>query len=336
VKRGNTTLECYASAVHALSRQNTHSSPERQARALVASLHHTQQQTPPPHHTQARLKLPSSKATAYKLFEAIEYTTGVLSLTGTLANNNMANNTFNNQLSIQLGVQPTTINQGNKDNTIGSWLECPPKAVTDYLVGYNSTSGEYGRWLSTGFSLVSVATDGPYWQTTRLEGPSTALSLGGRPTAASQACLSASAAGPTCATLCARELMRCDPCAMQASAKTYTTLLWAEVQSGNVDERSFISLCTGVNGPNRPRNSCTGSCTTCENGNATSCFYEYSSLSYCGDQGGPGQVAAACALPDYAQDPCNTPIWWKENSGGFLKGYGGLGPCYCTTSKVEQ
>lgn len=47
------------------------------------------------------------------------------------------------------------------------------------------------------------------------------------------ACQQSEDIGPSCATVCARRMMTCNPCAMKAATTSFSALTWALTQAGN-------------------------------------------------------------------------------------------------------
>lgn len=120
-------------------------------------------------------------------------------------NDNMANNALLTAVSSSLQVTPKPINQNNANNIA---VGCTQGPVTDYYSGqgYDAIdfTSKYTQWISVG--MTDENTD---------------------------ACQQSEDVGPSCATVCSRRIMTCNPCAMKAATTSFAALMWALTQAGN-------------------------------------------------------------------------------------------------------
>jgi hypothetical protein len=129
----------------------------------------------------------------------------------------MANNTLQTAVSSSFGVTPKPINTNNAINV----ATCTQQPITSYITGVQnlnpndpSDGAAYTQWISVGMRAENT-----------------------------DACQQIDAIGPSCATVCARRSMRCNPCAMKASTTSFAALIWALTQAGN----NAIADACGVN-----------------------------------------------------------------------------------------
>ena len=122
-------------------------------------------------------------------------------------NDNMANNPLLTAVSSSLQVTPKPINQNNANNVATT---CTTQPITDYISGHSGVNGDpsdgsvYTQWISVG--MRNENTD---------------------------ACQRDEDEGPSCATVCSRRMMTCNPCAMKAATTSPSAVVWALTQAGN-------------------------------------------------------------------------------------------------------
>lgn len=199
------------------------------------------------------------------------------------------------------GVPQAPVNSNTKENSLD---DCTQKNITEYVTGHtraldNTTKMQlnvYTEWIAVG-----------------LDDPGAT-------------CQRDADTGPSCAVVCARRGMMCDPCAMKASTADYNAFSWAVTQAG---DSSLAKICTPEPGFATASGAGTG-------------YFGY----LCGTSEDDNFVLYSCNLPNYDQlrgqdeawtDACQVPTWRVGRDvfpGTDSVGAQGGALCYCTGTSI--
>lgn len=268
------------------------------------------------HHKVGRLAAKLGGSPASKLCKAVDECTdpaialsiGLLSDYLTINVNNMGPNPVLGEIAAANNATQMPVNQNTIKNVLDQCEETTN--ITSYVTGHTRLppNGSFPFYLDVYTEWISVGLDYP-----------------------DSTCQRNDQEGPSCAVVCARRGMACNPCAMKAATANLNSFAWAASQAGN----NAIALICGTAQAQR------GGGSTLPKGAGTGWFGYI-----CSSTPDDNFLLYACNAPDYDKlatdekyfNACEVPTWRIGsdvfNPPGTFVGAQGGALCYCSGTSI--